>query len=127
MRPRVQWALFCRGVGTDERGRTTLSDLVHVLAAEPADVQLWLVASIAGAPNEDVSVSLCLARSNAPPVTLPAQVLRFGADGFAELKTRLPPFSLASTGTFSVDVRFANDQPPAERVAVTIAAAAGRG
>jgi hypothetical protein len=121
MRPRVQWALFCRGLARDERGLTTLSDLVHGLTARPGSAALWLVASIEGAPEQTVPVTLELRVPGQPPVTLPPQGLTFGADGFVEFRTRLPQLPLSAAGTFSVDLRFGADARPSERVAVKIA------
>jgi hypothetical protein len=122
MRPRVQWALFCRELRTDDRGLTTVSDLVHVLSVEPTDARLWLVASIEGEPERRLPVTLLLRLSGRPPMTLPSQELTLGPDGFAELKVQLPPFSRAEPGTVSVDLSFAEGAPPAERVAVKIVA-----
>ena len=121
MRPRVQWALFCRDLTVDQRGLTTVSDLVHVLPVQSASARLWLVASIEGEPNGSVLLTLRLGLSGMPAIALPAQSLTFGLDGFAELKAQLPPVPLFNAGTFSVDLSFADDLHPAERVAVKIA------
>jgi hypothetical protein len=52
---------------------------------------------------------------------LPPRQVTFGPDGFVELKAALPPVSLATPGTFSVDLSLTDDGRSAERVAVRIA------
>ena len=122
MRARVQWALFCRDLATDDRGLTSVSDLVHVLAVQPNAAELWLVASIEGAPNRRLAVTLRPMLSGRPTATLPTQQVTLSNHGFAELKVKLPPVPLSEPGTFSVDLTFSDEPNPAERVAVRIAA-----
>ena len=121
MRPRVQWALLCRDVTMGEGGLTMVSELVHVLPVQAAPARLWLVASIAGAPDRTVPVTVRICPPRDAPVVLPPRQVTFGPDGFVELKAALPPVSLATPGTFSVDLSLTDDGRSAERVAVRIA------
>ena len=96
---------------------------MHGLTAQPGSAALWLVASIEGAPDATVPVTLELRVPGQPPIILPPEPLTFGADGFVEFRTRLPDLELSAAGTFCVDLRFGVDARPSERVAVKIAPA----
>ena len=125
MQPRVHFAFFCRHLTVNERGLTTISDLVHILTVQPTAQELYLVASVEGPPNAETDVSLRLNMTGESPLEIPKHTFTFGIDGFSELKAQLPAIPLFAAGTFSVELIFGDAAEPAATVAVRIATAPG--